>query len=892
MVKLDGLKALLKRDPYLTFRSDAALDVVVHLRGDLADVDSTSEKALSTAAQKFVKQHPQLFGSLAKGKFTVLAHSSDARGGASLTLQQHHGPHRVHGGSLRVHVTRKGRLDTVRSSLFPDLSRVPTKAKISSEQALAAALKVTRAKGKTTREPELLVVRYGGKPYLAWDVRIDDTRKGERGVPAKWVVHVDATSGKVLNRYDDVQTAGPTVGSGTGYYSGAGSINTWFNDTTYQLRDTTRTAAGGPEIVVDDEDGASPSEDADNDWNVTSTSPRDAHQGPEVDALRYAGSVIDYFQTVHGRNSFDGAGGDVRVIAHLGTNYNNGYWDGAKVNLGDGSGAAPGDDYECSDDWLAHELTHAFTQFTCGLVYLNESGALNEAFSDVFAAFITGDWYVFEDTWLKASAPASRNMIDPTNGDQWDPTNAIPSVLAGHQPSHYSVRYTGGSDNGGVHINSGIINHLFYLLTVGGTHAKSAITVNGIGQAAAESLLWRCMTDQLVGQPNATFLDFRNAMVDAAQDLFPGDIALQRDVARAFDAVGIGADLYVRDNLADNGIEPYPGSYLWASPDVINRTSPSPNPTVQFANLASDSLWENIEFGQDNYVYVRVQNRGLLAGDATIQVYLSSASTFSNPAAWTHIGTLTEANITPGSLRIAGPLTFPKALIPAPGHYCMIAVVQDALDPVPLLSSITTVSDYLDFVRKRNNVAYRNMDVVDLLPDTPGVIEFDIGPMPGMRDYFGVRLDIVRFVPGGKVRLRAPRGMFAGAIARGLKLAARNEREDVYDVVVGKGAAGFEPCDCRHGKDERAIPGIGFDRVLLEAPGRVRIEYLVPKDAWHAFVKDKASRAPAELVLRQLWKGEVLGAVGVRLRREPPRGDAKDRGAPKVGRKRARAAQR
>ncbi|MCK6445680.1 MAG: M4 family metallopeptidase [Planctomycetes bacterium] len=883
MTKLDGLKALLKRDPQLTFRSDAALGVIVHLRGDLADVGAPGEKQLATAAQKFLKQHAPLFGPVAKGKFTVLAHSKDARGGTSVTLQQHHGPYRVHGGSLRVHVTKDGRLDTVRSSLFPDLARVPKKAKLSSTQALAAALKATRAKGNSSREPELLVVRYGGKPHLAWEVRIDDARNGERGVPAKWVVRVDAANGKVLNQYDDVQTAGPTVGAGTGYYSGAGTINTWFNDTTFQLRDTTRTAAGGPEIVVDDEDGAAPSEDADNDWNASSTTPRHAHQGPEVDALRYAGAVIDYFQTVHGRNSFDGAGADARIIAHLGTNYDNGYWDGAKVNLGDGSGAAPGFDYATSDDWLAHEFTHAYTQFTCGLVYQNESGALNEAFSDVFAAFITGDWLVFEDTWLSASAPAARNMIEPTNGDQWDSANAIPSVLAGHQPSHYSVRYTGFSDNGGVHINSGIINHLFYLLTVGGTHAKSAIAVNGIGQAAAESLLWRCMTDQLVGQPNATFLDFRVAMLDAAQDLFPGDLALQRDVARAFDAVGIGSDLYVRDNLADNGVEPYTGTYLWASPDVINRTSPSANPAVQFANLSSDSLWENVEFGQDNFVYVRVQNRGLLAGDATIQVYLSSASTFSNPSAWIHIGTLTEANITPGSLRIAGPLTFPKALIPAPGHYCMIAVIQDALDPVPLFSSITTVSDYLDFVRKRNNVAYRNMDVVDVLPNAPGVIAFEIGPMPGMRDYFGVRLDLGRFVPGAKVRLRAPRGLFAGAIARGLKLAARNEREDVYDVVVGKAAAAFELCDCRHGKDERALPGLGFDRVLLEKPGRVRIEYLVPQDAWNAFAKGKARRAPAELGLRQLWKGEVLGAVGVRVRGEgqPPK-LAKSPKAPKA----------
>src|SRR4029453_2206217 len=102
----------------------------------------------------------------------------------------------------------------------------------------------------------------------------------------------------------------------------------------------------------------------------------------------------------------------------------------------DGSGASPGDDYECSDDWLAHEWTHAYTQHTCNLTHNSESGALNEAFSDIFAAFITGDWLVFEDAWLKASAPAWRNMIDPTNGGQWNTPPPENNTLAGHPPAH------------------------------------------------------------------------------------------------------------------------------------------------------------------------------------------------------------------------------------------------------------------------------------------------------------------------------------------------------------------------------------------------------------------------------------------------------------------------
>src|SRR5262249_42677086 len=147
-------------------------------------------------------------------------------------------------------------------------------------------------------------------------------------------------------------------------------------------------------------------------------------------------------------------------------------------------------------------------------------------------------------------------------------------------------------------------------------------------------MLFRCMTVNLVGNSGATFLQFRAAMLDACQDLFPTDLVKLSQVKNAFNAVGIGPDIYVRDNLADTGAEPFPGSYLYASPDIINRTAASPNPAVDFADLTNDSLWQNVEYGQNNFVYVRLQNRGSANGDATINVYFSSASTFGTPASW------------------------------------------------------------------------------------------------------------------------------------------------------------------------------------------------------------------------------------------------------------------
>jgi bacillolysin len=859
--RFQSLERLAQRDPMLRFRSDDDLGVVLHLRGRLGEAGDDPERA----GRVFLGEHRDLFGEVDPEALVVVDVGEDPAGGANVIFEQRHAGHRVLGGSIRFHVDRSGQLDTVSNRLFPDLADVPREPRTDAEHAVAVLHEATKSTAPVREQPELIVVRHEGRPHLAWEVRLDTDpqQRGDRGQPTQWVGYTDATNGELLYWYNNIQTAGPVVGSGTGYYSGAGVVNAWFTNTIYQLRDTTRSS--GPEIRTNDEDGSSPSEDPDNNWNMATTSPRDANQGAEVDAHRYAGNVVDYYSTVHGRNSFDGTGATLNNLVHVGTNFDNGFWDGSIVNLGDGSGTAPGDDYECSDDWLAHEWTHAYTQYTCGLVYNIESGALNEAFSDIFAAFITGDWLVFEDSWLNSSAPAWRNMIDPTNGGNWDPADPITSVLAGHQPSHYSVRYTGPDDNGGVHINSGIINNLFYLLTVGGTHTVSGVTVSGIGQSAAERLLWRCMTVNLVGLPTATFLQFREAMLDACLDLFPADLFKLAQVKAAFNAVGIGPDVYVRDNLADTGAEPFPGGYLWASPDIINRTSPVANPATDLADLGNDALWENVEFGQDNFVYVRLQNRGPQSGDATINVYFSSATTFGTPASWTHIGTMTESGIAPGTLRVAGPLTFPSSSIPAPGHYCMIAVISSTLDPAPDHTVISSVSAYLDYVRATNNIAYRNMDVVDVAPGTPGRIEMTVRSLGADVDGYALRLDDTRFVVGAKVLIHGPAKVLLDAAPHGLKLAGRDRENDevIYELLDGR--------DRRHhfefnGIDVlRSRPQPGFEQLRIPDEFTLRIDFELPDRQELAQSDPMNLRRGHTLTVRQYWKDEPVGGNSIRL---------------------------
>lgn len=862
MIKSEKLQKLFQKDPQLRIRVDKDLNTVHTLKGKIAEYSRSELKNHKRIADTFIKNYQDIFGKTVTGRTEAVYEGIDLQGGYDLVLQQHYNGYKVINGSIRFHWDSKGILDTVRNTLFPDLHSVPKKPKLSEETAIKKAFAATKAKGELLSKPLLLVCRSKGKARLVYEIKIADTRKGEYGVPANWIVWVDANNGDVVQKYDNIQTAGPIAGSGTGYYSGGGTLNAFFNDVTNQLRDTTRAGIGGSEIRTDDEDGSSPSEDADANWNNLAVTPRDTNQGAEVDAHRYAAAVFDYFNTVHGRNGYDGAGTTFRTIVHSGSNFNNGYWDGVKVNLGDGDGSYF--DYCTTDDWLAHEFTHAYTQYTCGLNYLNESGALNESFSDIFAAFITGDWMVFEDNWLSATAPAARNMIEPTNGGMYDSTNPIPSVIAGHQPSHYLNRYTGASDNGGVHINSGIINNLFYLLVNGGTHAISGITVSGIGQSSAEQMLFRCMSVNLVGLPSATFLDFREAMLDACQDLFPTDLNMLTQVKTAFLAVGIGPDIFVRDNVADTGTEPYPGTYLWASPDIINRTAVSASPTTDFANLSDDSLWQNVEFGQNNYVYVRLQNRGAHNGDVTINIYFIPMSSFGSPAGWIHIGTLSETAITPGSLRISGPLTFPAALIPALGHYCMIAVVSDALDPAPNHNLITSVSDYINFVRNTNNIAYRNMDVVDLIPGAPGVVEFNINTIKNIRERYQLVVELGKAPAGLKVFLRGSARLLDGANAIGLKLLRKDKSRNIYQLQ--RQIPAFGQAQNIHAGGNGKYIRYGLDNILIDKPEKLNLEWFLPEQAYQNLLKQDFQKNDYQIMVKQLFGGHVVGAFTIKLR--------------------------
>ncbi len=371
--------------------------------------------------------------------------------------------------------------------------------------------------GNGRRKIDLMINPESGTYFYRIETRRADNR---------WFHWVDTESGKILNSYD-----GLMHGSGTGVLgdtkdltalttlkaSSFQLISTDGRQTTYDARNRNRL----PGSVATDEDDL---------WiTAGSTSPG---QPAMVDAQYYARITDNYYLSKHGFNWTDAYPQGMISSAHLQRNYNNAYWNGEQMAYGDGDGNSF-IEFSGDLDVVGHELSHGVTEAFGNLIYQNESGALNEAFSDIMGTAIeyyygTGNWTIGED--ITVDSNGIRNMADP--GEDGD-------------PSHYDDRYIGTFDNGGVHINSGIANHWFYLLVNGGQNANparaSGTDVQGVGLAAAERITFLGFTAL---PANADFCDARASTVATA-----GSSAA--NVGAAWNEVGVDESLCINENPGD-----------------------------------------------------------------------------------------------------------------------------------------------------------------------------------------------------------------------------------------------------------------------------------------------------------------------------------------------------
>jgi len=250
------------------------------------------------------------------------------------------------------------------------------------------------------------------------------------------------------------------------------------------------------------------------------------------EAYDYSGATYDFYSMVFGRNSVDNKGMRLDSSVHYYTNYDNAFWNGAQMVYGDGDGVIFQRFTKCLDV-IGHELTHGVTQYEAGLAYQGQSGALNESLSDVFGSLVKqwkkkqtaakADWLIGEGLFAKGvNGVALRSMKAP--GTAYDD----PQIGKDPQPAHMKDYVKGSADHGGVHTNSGIPNHAFYLV---------ATALGGYSWDKAGKIWYDTLCNIL--QPNANFVAAANGTIRSAGILFGVASQEQKAVKSAWQQVGV-----------------------------------------------------------------------------------------------------------------------------------------------------------------------------------------------------------------------------------------------------------------------------------------------------------------------------------------------------------------
>ena len=199
-------------------------------------------------------------------------------------------------------------------------------------------------------------------------------------------------------------------------------------------------------------------------------------------------------------------------------------------------------------------------------------------------------------------------------------------------------------------------------------------------------------------------------------------------------AIGVAPDVYVRDYVGDVG-DP-DGISRAMSPDIIVSATALGNPQGNYGAGSGtedvEGLGDQVQSGQNNFVYVRVRNRGGSdAADVKVTVYWSEPSTLITPDAWHELGTATIASVPRGDVLTVSPsITWAAADIPASGHYCLVAIAGNAADVAPQPFTVNTPQppgwdEFVKFVSVNNNVAWRNFDVISVNPLADEEVELE-----------------------------------------------------------------------------------------------------------------------------------------------------------------------
>jgi Zn-dependent metalloprotease len=469
------------------------------------------------------------------GELTITRWDTDALGHRHLRFAQTHRGLPVWPSDVLVHLDPSGNVSLLNGAFVPTPRSVgvtPALDAAHAEQHARAA--VPRGATVAVRAPELVIYAPGDRPpRLAWRLEV------RAGFLADYLVLIDARDGSRLLAYNRVMDAN-VPGAGQDLFGVARPLNVFQEGGQFFLIDTSKpmfdltsdppspTTTRGAIFVFDaqNQPPTSNPQTVPPVAPVTSTSATAGFLADGVSAAFNLSETYDYFLEKHNRNSLDGRGTSMQAIVRYGLGVANAFFLSAEQLMVFGD-AGP---FAGALDVVAHELTHGVTDHSANLIYQDQSGALNEAFSDVFGELVEartlGDADFITGSQLASSL---RNLRDPNSRE------IIPG-LGRRYPAKMSQFVAPTDpfldnfverDNGGVHINSTIIAHAFFLLARG--------LPGAIGLDDAGRIFYRALTVHLVS--NSQFIDARLAAVQSAEELFGAGSAQALKTAEAFDAV-------------------------------------------------------------------------------------------------------------------------------------------------------------------------------------------------------------------------------------------------------------------------------------------------------------------------------------------------------------------
>ncbi|EOO58636.1 hypothetical protein IKE_06251 [Bacillus cereus VD196] len=547
------------------------------IAGKLTDPSKKSAESIVFAYLNKMKQEYKLGNKTAEESFKVKQVINSSVGDTKVVrLQQVYNDVPVWGSTQVAHVGKDGVLQVVTGKVTPDLEKQEKLQhinKIESQKAIEIATKDLGFQPTFVGKPSTDLYVYQKDTSITYAYVVQFTVSTPN--PGKYYYFIEADSGNILDKYntaqnfdahtnkksplrvtmetkethndtnddsenlpeeeyDDLVVGENAIGKGTGVLGDSKSIQTTKVGSKYYLQDNTRGAK-----ILTFNDLLWIWKDDDNVFHQ----PGDA---AAVDAHFYTGVVYDYYKNKYNRNSYDNKGAPIKLNINNTSGYPRGI-DGW-IQYGEAGNGTETRDYSGALDMVGQAFTQAVIEQTSRLPDNNEPGALNEAICDLFGTLIEHEYYskhpkqgkpnwdLGEDRFIDGKT-VLRSMRDPASVLLEKPLRDKDGNIHTRYPDHYSKRYNGSYDAGGVHVNSSIINKASYLLANGGTHY--GVKVKGIGNEKVGKIYYLANTEMFTEYMG--FKLARAGLEQAAAKLYGVNSEEVKAVKAAYDAVGIYA---------------------------------------------------------------------------------------------------------------------------------------------------------------------------------------------------------------------------------------------------------------------------------------------------------------------------------------------------------------